>query len=386
MLIFAAYLNQIVLKISIPKESKKNEKRVALSPAVVKQLVGLGYECVVENGAGLLSSFSDADYQQAGAVLASKNEVFSQTDVLLGVNAPSSEEIGLMKEESVLISLMHAHSNAALVEACLLKRISSFALDSVPRISRAQKMDVLSSQANLAGYKAVLIGANEMGKIFPMLMTAAGTIKPSKVLIFGAGVAGLQAIATAKRLGAIVEVTDVRPETKEQVESLGGKFLMVDSKDSVKVEGGYAKEVSAEFLAKQKELITKHIKEADLVITTALVFGKKAPVLVSDEMLKSMKLGSVLVDMAVEQGGNVEGSEMDKIVEKHGVKIVGISNLPSELSSNASELFAKNISTLLIHLADKEKFYFDLEEEVTKGCLITYKGNLIHEGTKKLLS
>lgn len=374
------------MKISVPKENKKNEKRVALSPAVVKQLLGLGYECSIENGAGILSAFSDEDYLNAGATLSSRSDIFSNADVLLSVNAPSTSEIASMKEGAVLISLMYAHSNASLVESCELRKISAFALDAVPRISRAQKMDVLSSQANLAGYKAVLMGANEMGKIFPMLMTAAGTIKPAKVLIFGAGVAGLQAIATAKRLGAIVEVSDVRAETKEQVESLGAKYLTVDSTATVIVEGGYAKEVSAEYLAKQKELISKHIKEADLVITTALVFGKKAPVLVTEEMLKSMKLGSVLVDMAVEQGGNVEGSVLDQIVTKHGVKIVGISNLPSELSSNASELFAKNISTLLIHLTNKEKFYFDLEEEITKGCLITHKGNLIHEGTKKLLS
>jgi len=244
----------------------------------------------------------------------------------------------------------------------------------------------LSSQANLAGYKAVLLGANALGKIFPLMMTAAGTITPAKVLIFGAGVAGLQALATAKRLGAVVEVTDVRPETKEQVESLGGRFLVVDGSEGVKTEGGYAKEVSAEYLQKQQELIRKHIAEADLVITTALVMGKKAPLLVTEEMLGLMKNGSVIVDMAVEAGGNVAKSELNKTVRVHGVTIIGESNLPSHLPMNASELYAKNITNLFKHLTTKEgTFAFDMEEEITKGCLITKEGQLVHAFTKQLL-
>jgi NAD(P) transhydrogenase subunit alpha len=247
-------------------------------------------------------------------------------------------------------------------------------------------MDALSSQANLAGYKSVILAADALGKIFPLMMTAAGTITPSKVLIFGAGVAGLQAIATAKRLGAVVEVSDVRIETKEQVESLGGRFLSVEGAEDVKTEGGYAKEVSAEFLQKQKELIETKIKDADIVITTALVIGKKSPLLVTEEMVKSMKPGSVIVDMAVEWGGNCALSEKDKTVEKHGIKIIGESNLPSLLPVNASQLYATNISTLLQHLATKESFKLEMDEEITKGSMITHQGEIVHEFTKSILS
>ena len=247
-------------------------------------------------------------------------------------------------------------------------------------------MDALSSQANLAGYKAVLLGANYLGKMFPLLMTASGTITPARVLIFGAGVAGLQAIATAKRLGAVVECTDVRPETKEQVESLGGRFLTVDGAEGVKIEGGYAKEVSAEYLEKQQQLIREKIKEADLVITTALVMGKKSPILVTEEMVKSMKAGSVIVDMAVEAGGNCAISEKNATVVKHGVTLVGESNLPSLLPVNASQLYATNISTLALHLAGKEGLSLDLEEEITKGVLITHEGELVHAFTKQILA
>jgi H+-translocating NAD(P) transhydrogenase subunit alpha len=259
-------------------------------------------------------------------------------------------------------------------------------MDAIPRISRAQNMDALSSQSNLAGFKAVILGANAMGKIFPLMMTAAGTITPSRVLIFGAGVAGLQAIATAKRLGAIVEVTDVRPETKEQVESLGGKFIEVKSDDTVKVEGGYAKEVSAEYLQKQKEAVNKSLFQADLVITTALVMGKKAPVLITEEQVKQMKLGSVVVDMAIEQGGNCELSELNKTVQKHGVTLVGQANLPSTVANNASELYAKNIYNLLMHLASKEGFKWEMEEEITKGTLIAHQGQVLSEMVKKALA
>jgi NAD(P) transhydrogenase subunit alpha len=290
-----------------------------------------------------------------------------------------------MKKGTILISYLYAYTQPDLVKALLEKEITSFAMEAVPRISRAQSMDALSSQANLAGYKAVLLGANALGKIFPLLMTAAGSIKPSKVLIFGAGVAGLQAIATAKRLGAIVECTDVRPETKEQVESLGGKFLEVKDETGVTTEGGYAKEVSAEYLAKQKELVSKHVAEADIVITTALVMGKKAPVLVSAEMVKSMKPGSVIVDMAVESGGNCELSENGKTVVKEGVTIIGENNIPSLLAVNASELYAKNIWALFSHLASKDGFKWEMDEEITKGCLITKGGELVHDFTKKAL-
>lgn len=340
----------------------------------------------MEKDAGSGSFFSDKQYLEAGALIESNvQKLYAEADVVLKVNAPMPEEVHYMKEGSALISFMYSYTNAPLVDACLTRKITSFAMDAVPRISRAQKMDALSSQANLGGYKAVLLGANALGKIFPLMMTAAGTITPSKVLIFGAGVAGLQAVATAKRLGAVVEVTDVRPETKEQVESLGGRFLQVEGVEQVKTEGGYAKEVSAEYLQKQKELVTKHVSDADIVITTALVMGKKAPVLVTEEMVKSMKAGAVIVDMAVEAGGNCEVSELNKTVIKHGVTIIGESNLPSMLPINASELYAKNISTLLLHLASKEGLKLDLEEDITKGAIITHNGILLHQLTKDIL-
>ncbi|OOG76176.1 Re/Si-specific NAD(P)(+) transhydrogenase subunit alpha [Algoriphagus sp. A40] len=371
--------------VGVIKETKEFEKRVALSPDVVKLLKKKEFEVIIETGAGEGSYFSDQDYLDAGAQVGPASAVFS-SDVLLKVNLPTLEEITQMKTGSACISYMYAYQFPEVIEALNKKSISSFSMDAVPRISRAQKMDALSSQANLAGYKSVILGANYLGKIFPLMMTASGTITPSKVLIFGAGVAGLQAVATAKRLGAIVEVSDVRPETKEQVESLGGRFLTVEGAETVKIEGGYAKEVSAEFLEKQQQLIKDKIKDADLVITTALVMGKKSPILVTEDMVKSMKTGSVIVDMAVESGGNCSISEKNKTVVKHGVTLVGESNLPSLLPVNASQLYATNISTLLLHLATKAGFSLDLEEEITKGVLITHQGQLVHEFTKNILT
>ncbi len=374
------------MKIAVLKEVKVPEKRVALSPDVIKSLVKTGFNCAIESGAGIASGFYDIVYENAGAeIVVDKAALLQSADILLKVNAPTIDELNLMKDGAAFISFLYAYTVPDLVEVCISKNISAFAMDAVPRISRAQKMDALSSQANLGGYKAVLLGANALGKIFPLMMTAAGTITPAKVLIFGAGVAGLQAVATAKRLGAVVEVTDVRAETKEQVESLGGRFLEVQA-EGVKTEGGYAKEVSAEYLQKQKELITKHITEADIVITTALVIGKKAPVLVSSQMVESMKPGSVIVDMAVESGGNCALSEFNTTVQKHGVTIIGEANLPGMVSTNASELYAKNISTLLLHLATKDGFKWELDEEITKGSLITHKGQLVNEFTKEILN
>jgi H+-translocating NAD(P) transhydrogenase subunit alpha len=374
------------LKIAVIKETKPGERRVALTPNVVKSLVQAGFTISIEKDAGVASSLYDEAYADAGAtIVASKTDLLSSADVVVKVNAPTIDEVKCMRDGCCLLSFLYAYTIPDVVDALLEKKISAFSMDAVPRISRAQKMDALSSQANLAGYKSVIVGANALGKIFPMLMTAAGTITPSKVLIFGAGVAGLQAVATAKRMGAVVEVTDVRPETKEQVESLGGKFLEVKA-EGVKTEGGYAKEVSAEYLQKQKELVSKHIAEADLVITTALVIGKKAPVLISEAMVQSMKPGSVIVDMAVESGGNCELSELNKTITAHRVTIIGEANLPSLVSVNASELYAKNISTLLLHLAGKEGFKWELDEEITKGCLITHKGEVVHSFTNEILT
>ena len=373
------------MKLGVLKESKEKEKRVALTPELVKQLIKKEFEVLIEKGSGDESRFFDNDYIAAGASIASKSEICN-ADVILKVNAPTLEEANLMKNGAISISLLYAYTQKDLLEVFKSKQISAFAMDAVPRISRAQKMDALSSQANLAGYKSVIMAADALGKIFPLMMTAAGTITPAKVLIFGAGVAGLQAIATAKRLGAVVEVSDVRPETKEQVESLGGRFLVVEGADEVKTEGGYAKEVSAEFLAKQKKLVEDKIKDSDIVITTALVIGKKSPLLVTEDMVKSMKSGSVIVDMAVESGGNCELSEFNKTVVKHGVTIIGESNLPALLPINASQLYATNISTLLLHLATKDSFKWEMEEEITKGALITHQGELVHEFTKSILS
>lgn len=362
--------------LGIPTETKEKECRVSVTPDVCAQLVKAGFQAVVQKGAGLNSYYSDEQYVSAGAVMIDEaNDLYGKADVILKVNAPLPEEIAQMKEGAVLISFMWAATNPELVEACVKQKISAFSMDAIPRISRAQKMDALSSQANLAGYKSVIMGANALGKIFPLLMTAAGTIKPSKVVIFGAGVAGLQAIATAKRLGAIVEVTDIRPETKEQVESLGGKFIEVKGDASIKIEGGYVKGVSEDFLKKQQELVARHVAEADLVITTALIPGKKAPVLVTEDMVRKMRMGSVIVDMAVEQGGNCTLSELNKTVVKHGVTIIGESNIPSLLPLNASDLYAKNIQTFLLHLAGKDGFKWEMEEEITKGSLIVHNGN-----------
>ena len=375
------------MKLAVPKETKFKENRVALTPDVVKDLVKKGFEVQVESGCGMNSFFSDDAYTAAGAqIVTDVKNIYGDADVVLKVNAPSPEEIARMKKGGILISFLFAATNPDVVNACCNAGVSAFSVDAIPRISRAQKMDALSSQANLAGYKAVLMAANQIGKILPMMTTAAGTIKPTKIVIFGAGVAGLQAVATAKRLGAVVEVTDIRPETKEQVESLGGKFIEVKGDASVKIEGGYVKGVSDEFLKMQQELVGKHVQQADIVITTALIPGRKAPVLVTEEMVKSMKFGSVIVDMAVESGGNVVGSELNKNIVKNGVTIIGEGNIPSLLPMNASDLYAKNIATFLTHLADKDKFNWEMEEEITKGSLIVHVGVAVHPSVSKSVS
>ncbi|MBX7163940.1 MAG: Re/Si-specific NAD(P)(+) transhydrogenase subunit alpha [Saprospiraceae bacterium] len=365
------------MKIAVLKEGRPGEKRVALTPNIVKQLLAKGFEVNVESSAGEASAFQNSDYEAAGAsIKLTAGDCIHGTQVVVKINHFTESEIQMLSAGQIVMSLMYHLTNPEYVKKLAEKTVSAFSMDAIPRISRAQSMDVLSSQGNLAGYKAVILGAENMTRIFPLMMTAAGTITPSKVLIFGVGVAGLQAIATAKRLGAVVEATDVRPETKEQAESLGAKFITVKD-DGVKVEGGYAKEVTAEYLAKQKEAVNKSLYQADLVITTAQVMGRKAPVLITDEQVKNMKYGSVIVDMAVEQGGNCECSELDKIVVKHGVKIVGLGNLPSTLATNASELYAKNLQNLLLHLADKSEFKWDLSEEITAGTLIVHNGKIL---------
>lgn len=365
--------------IGILKEWKSGENRVALSPDAVKELIKQGFQVEIEAGAGTLAFYADTLYETAGAAIKpAASGILAQSDIILKVNPPKVDEIKAMKKGAVLISFFFASTRPDLVEAATEAGITVFSMDAIPRISRAQKMDALSSQANLAGYKAVLLAATRLGKILPMMTTAAGTIRPSKVVIFGAGVAGLQAIATAKRLGAIVECTDIRPETKEQIESLGGKFISVEGDSSIQIEGGYVKGVSEDFLKRQQELVSKHVKEADIVITTALIPGKKAPLLLTEEMVRSMRPGSVIVDMAVEQGGNVAGSKLNEIVEVNGVTIIGEGNLPSLLPMNASELYAKNILTFLLHLANKDLFHFQMEDEITSGSLIIKDGEPVH--------
>ncbi len=362
------------MKIGIPRESVGDENRVAMTPEVVKRFIKEGFSVCIESGAGLASFFPDDDYRAAGAEIADKATAFA-AEIVCAVNTPA--DLSQMKKGAVLACQMQALTNPDGVAACVAAGISAFSLDAIPRISRAQKMDVLSSQANLAGYKAVLMAANTTGKIFPMMTTAAGTIRPAKVVIFGAGVAGLQAIATARRLGAVVEVTDIRPETKEQVQSLGARFIEVEGDQSVKVEGGYVKGVSADFLKKQQEKVAKHVKEADIVITTALIPGKKAPLLITEEMVSHMRFGSVIVDMAVAQGGNVAGSEPGKHVIKNGVTIIGEPNIPSLLPSVASELYAKNMLAFITHLAGKEGMKWEMEEEITKGSLVVHNGEVV---------
>jgi NAD(P) transhydrogenase subunit alpha len=368
------------MKIGAIKETKSNENRVALSPDVVKNFVKNGFECYLEKGAGISSYFEDQSYRNAGAtILNTASEVCSMADVLVKVNAPSESEIPMLKEGSSLISFLYHLTHPQVIEALNEKKISAFSMDAMPRISRAQSMDALSSQSNLAGYKAVLLAADHAPKIFPMLMTAAGTITPARMVIFGAGVAGLQAIGTGRRLGAVVEVTDLRPETKEQVESLGGKFISFDAGKEMVTEGGYVKETGEEVLVRQREVLKKHLSQADVVITTALIPGKKAPVLITKEMLSVMKYGSVIVDMAVEQGGNCELSEINKIVEINGVRIIGYPNLASMLPMNSSESYSKNIYNFLTHLATKDGMKWEMEEEITKGTLICHQGQILRK-------
>lgn len=373
-----------MLTIGIPKETADRETRVAMTPTIAKQLISKGFKINLESGAGDLSNFSDKDYETVGVKIEKREAVF-KSQIVAKINPPNKEEVTIMEKSAVLISLLFAHSNTDLVKQLAKQKVSAFSLDAIPRTSLAQSMDVLSSQANLAGYKAVILGGAEMGKIFPMLMTSAGTIKPSSVVIFGAGVAGLQAIATAKRLGANVWVSDIRPETKEQVQSLGGKFIEVEADSSIKTEGGYVKGVSDEFLKKQQDAVTEKVVNADLIITTALIPGKKAPMLIPDEMLAKMKAGSVIVDMAVSQGGNCASSELNKVIEKNGVKIVGEGNLPGTLPINASELLAKNIQNFIQHLTDEGKFNWDTEDEITAGSLIVKDGDVFQDSLKEVL-
>jgi len=377
------------MKIAIPRECRSGETRVAASPEVVKKLTGFGFDVAVEKGAGEAAAITDANFKDAGATIAEDaTATYKNADMVLKIQRPVTEgaegqnELSLIKKGAVVLAHMAALTHKEDVAAMAEAGITAFAMELMPRITRAQSMDILSSQSNLAGYKAVLDGAAEYGSAFPMMMTAAGTVPPAKVFIMGVGVAGLQAIATAKRLGAIVTATDVRPATKEQVESLGGKFLEVDPEmeKNAQTEGGYAKEMPPEYFEKQKQVVSEHIKSQDLVITTALIPGRSAPVLVTEDMVKTMKHGSVIVDLAVEAGGNCPLSQLGEVVVKHGVTLVGYDNVPGRLAKDASLLFAKNLLNFLSPHVDQEKkdLNFDWEDETVAGTLLCRDGKVIH--------
>ncbi len=371
------------MKIAVVKETIKNEMRVAASPETVKKFIGLGAEVLVVKDAGLSSSMIDVAYKKAGAKIVSEEEAVKDADLVLRVRHPSDEEIAKMKKGAVMMGTLSPYNEKDTLKKYADAGINAIAMEFVPRITRAQTMDILSSQANLAGYRAVIEAANAFGHTFPMYMTAAGTVPPAKVFVMGAGVAGLQAIATAKRLGGQVSATDVRAVAKEQVESLGGKFIMVESEETKEAEtsGGYAKEMSDDYKKQQAELIAATISKQDVVITTALIPGRAAPVLVTEEMIATMKPGSVIVDMAVEQGGNVEGAEFDKVVTtKNGVKIIGYDNLPSRIADDASALYARNLFNFISPFIDGEtkELKIDWEDEIVKASTLTKDGEVIH--------
>ena len=368
--------------IAVTKERRAGETRVAATPETVKKLTAQGFSVTIESGAGAAASFSDADYEASGATLAKDAKTaLAKADILFKVRAPEADEIAAIKAGTLVVATLNPYQDKAALGGLAKAKASAFAMEFVPRITRAQVMDVLS-----AGYRAVIEGAEAYGRAMPMMMTAAGTIAAAKVFVMGVGVAGLQAIATARRLGAVVTATDVRPATKEQVESLGAKFLAVEDEEfkNAQTAGGYAKEMSAEYRAKQAELVSTHIAKQDLVITTALIPGRPAPRLVSAAQVASMKPGSVIVDLAVEQGGNVEGVKLGEVaVTQNGVKILGIPNLPGRIAADASALYARNLMAFAGLFLNKEgAFAPDYEDEILKAALVTKDGAVVHEGLK----
>lgn len=382
------------MRLCVPKEVTAGERRVAIVPETVKKLIKAGLEVCVEAGAGTGAGVLDEAYTAAGAkVETDVGAMLRSADIVLKVGPPvenssvGGHEVSVMKEGAIFLASMAPLSNLDTVSKLAEAKVSAFATEFIPRITRAQKMDTLSSMSTISGYKAVLLAANAMGKFFPMLMTAAGTMRPTKVFIIGAGVAGLQAIATAKRLGAVVEAFDVRPAAREQIESLGAKSLQVESvQQDAETSGGYAKEMSDEFKKKQEQLTSDRCAENDVVITTALIFGKtKAPTLITEDMVKRMRPGSVIVDLAAEQEGNCELTEPGKTIEKHGVTIIGELNLPSTMPVHASEMYARNLATFVLEFTKEGTFTLDLEDEIITGALITHDGKVVNEMTSKAL-
>jgi NAD(P) transhydrogenase subunit alpha len=366
------------MRIFVARESDASEPRVAATPETVKKMLALGAEVAVEPGAGMKSGVLDADYAAAGATIA---DAAKDADVVLKVHRPSEAEIAGYKSGALVIAIMDPFGNDAALAAMAKAGLTTFAMELLPRITRAQGMDVLSSQANLAGYRAIIDGSAEYGRALPMMMTAAGTVPAAKVFVMGAGVAGLQAIATARRLGAVVTATDVRPAAKEQVQSLGAKFIAVEDEEFKQAEtaGGYAKEMSKDYQAKQAALVAEHIKKQDIVVTTALIPGRPAPRLISGEMVASMRPGSVIVDLAVERGGNVEGARPGALAEVNGVKIVGYSN-PGRLAASASSLYARNLYSFLEILVDKKKkaLAVNFDDDIVKATVLTRAGAVVH--------
>jgi len=370
------------MHIAVPKEVHPGETRVALIPEHIAKLVELGAHIAVETGIGQKLNFSDEDYAKAGASLeADRSRLLQTADMVLRIRKPAMEEIDLLKEESIYVSLLDPFNERELIEAMMNNRVNSISMEMIPRITRAQKMDVLSSQANLAGYAAVIIAAERLDKIFPMMMTPAGTIAPARVFVIGVGIAGLQAIATAKRLGARVDAFDTRPVVEEQVKSLGARFVKIDLGETGQTKDGYAKALTDEQLQKQREGMAKVCAASDVVITTAQVFGKKAPLIVTEDMVAGMSKGSVLVDLAVESGGNVAGSQPDQEVEKNGVRIIGLANLPGKVAINASQMFSSNLFALVAEFWNEEdkRFHLDAEDEIIRGCLITHNGKIVNQ-------
>lgn len=372
----------------VPKERQSGETRVACTPETAKRLIKEGVTLVVESGAGAAAHFTDEAYRSAGAQIAGEAEVgaaIAKADVVLKVAPPTVDEVKRLKQGAIVIGLMAPYKNLETVRALRDQKVTSLAMELIPRISRAQSMDALSSQASIGGYKAVLLAATQLDKYFPLLMTAAGTIQPAKIVIMGAGVAGLQAVATAKRLGAVVDVSDIRPAVKEQVQSLGGRFIDFPMDEGGEGEGGYAKELTPEQLQAQQVAVGKKVVAADVVITTALVPGRPAPRLVTADMVRKMREGAVIVDMAAEQGGNCELTKKGETVVEHGVTIIGELNLPATVPADASLLYARNIQALLLQSLKDGELALDPEDEIIAGALLTHDGSVRHAPTAQAL-
>jgi len=372
------------MKIVVLRERKEGESRVAATPDAVRKYVAVGAAVTIEAGAGSGAAISDAEYKAAGAIIAADAVPVGEADLILKVQPPDNKELMQMREGALLVGMLDPHGQRDRINAYNLRKISAFALELLPRISRAQAMDVLSSQSNLAGYCAVIDAVATSGKVVPMMMTAAGTVAPAKALVLGAGVAGLQAIATAKRLGAVVSAFDVRPAVKEQVESLGAKFIEVPAEESGEASGGYAKEMSEDYKRKQSRLIHETIKKQDIVISTALIPGKPAPVLITEEMVKDMKNGAVIVDLAVASGGNCPLSELDNVVTKHDVIFIGYSNMPSRVPVDASQLYSRNLCNFVLTLliGKEKKLDVKWDDELVTGTLLTKDGATVHKNFK----